>query len=434
MHLARLATVKRALAPWGVDPYPATVQKVAYLAVALHAGGYRSAEAYVSAYLVDVERRGGVVTQQMRRAAKDYGRACRRGHGAPLKATALPFERLGDLPRGAERWISGGPVGGRKAMIAGTWLMTREVELSAARARFITIHTAGPQIHVRWTLPASKCDQEAMGVSWSHFCSCTSSSSPSPACVAHALWDQALLLRKRFPARFGDDGRPDTDLPACPDVYGKPVEKSRMVATIVRAAELLGCATSTADGAARITGHTLRVTGAQGLTRRGLDLYTVQILGRWGSLAIQGYVRDAHLLEASKRAASTGAQTVDLDTLIKAVITAMLSTGASTREAVAQVAGCKLQGNEAALEDAVELALTTQLSSEWGLVRNDRSDVLHSVALCAESGPAPRSTACGWKFRSGGPITEFPPGKVPGGTLCERCCRTAPGLKRQSRP
>jgi len=55
----------------------------------------------------------------------------------------------------------------------------------------------------------------------------------------------------------------------------------------------LGTPLVSEDGTSRVSGHTLRPTGAQGLTRMGLDIWAVQLLGRWGSSVVQRYVRDA---------------------------------------------------------------------------------------------------------------------------------------------
>ena len=52
-----------------------------------------------------------------------------------------------------------------------------------------------------------------------------------------------------------------------------------------------------------ITGHTLRVTGAQGLARLGLELWAIQLLGRWGSDAVQTYVRAVPLEFVARQAA-----------------------------------------------------------------------------------------------------------------------------------
>ena len=88
---------------------------------------------------------------------------------------------------------------------------------------------------------------------------------------------------------------PDSDLPLFPDSEGRACSKAAYVATFLRAADLLGVSTSTPDGSERVSGHTLRVTGVQGLARSGVDSWTIQLLGRWGSQAVLGDIRDAPL-------------------------------------------------------------------------------------------------------------------------------------------
>ena len=61
-----------------------------------------------------------------------------------------------------------------------------------------------------------------------------------------------------------------------------------------------------------VTGHSMRPSGAQFLARAGLDTYTIQILGRWGSNTVEQYVREAVVSEAASRArASQLARTLD---------------------------------------------------------------------------------------------------------------------------
>ena len=42
-------------------------------------------------------------------------------------------------------------------------------------------------------------------------------------------------------------------------------------------------------------GHSLRVSGAQSLSRAGFDSWTIGLPARWGSSAALGYIRDAPL-------------------------------------------------------------------------------------------------------------------------------------------
>ena len=144
---------------------------------------------------------------------------------------------------------------------------------------------------VTLTLPASKVDQEARGTTRSHACWCPPGG-PRTDCPVHAIADQLVVLRTLFPARF-HDGAPDVDLPLLPSAAGAAVTKQAMTSTILEAAARLGVPAQSADGASRVSGHSLRPTGAQGLTRLGLDVWAVQLIGRWGSSAVQAYVRDA---------------------------------------------------------------------------------------------------------------------------------------------
>ena len=59
---ARLRTVATLMRAWGEEPLPPTAAKMRHLCASLKAGGYRSAEAYVSAYRMLAERSGYSLT------------------------------------------------------------------------------------------------------------------------------------------------------------------------------------------------------------------------------------------------------------------------------------------------------------------------------------------------------------------------------------
>ena len=112
--------------------------------------------------------------------------------------------------------------------------------------------------------------------------------------VHHAMKMQLGRLRRLFPDRW-NGAVPDSDLPLFPTIEGEVVTKDAMTATIVEAGKKLGVATSTPDGSSKLTGHSLRVTGAQSLARAGLEVWASQLLGRWGSQSVLGYVREVPL-------------------------------------------------------------------------------------------------------------------------------------------
>ena len=90
--------------------------------------------------------------------------------------------------------------------------------------------------------------------------------------MVHVLLDHVLHIRSRFGHLWGESG-PDRQLPLFPDLEGEVVGKQAMVDTIRRAAYHLGVSECAPDGSERVSGHSLRVTGAQGLAQRGWHLW-----------------------------------------------------------------------------------------------------------------------------------------------------------------
>merc|ERR1711884_646818 len=141
------------------------------------------------------------------------------------------------------------------------------------------------------SLPASKNDAAAFGAYRAHRCHCLRS--VTVMCPAHAVADQLQFLARAFPHRFSD-GRPALDLPLFPSASGAVVEKVAMTATIVAGGRALGVRDNV-DGTLKLTGHSLRSTGAQGLISIGWRPDAVQLQGRWQSETVRIYTRDAAL-------------------------------------------------------------------------------------------------------------------------------------------
>ena len=226
---SRLATAKVLLAQWDLTPIPISADVVLALGASLKAGGYRSAALYLSAVKVHSERHGFITSNVVERLIKDAVRSCERGQGAPKQAAALPLERLHLLPTEDSPWVEGGPVGPAQAIVAGAWWLTREIELSCTRAVHVSLAgdpaTAGALV-ATWHLPASKADARAAGVSRTHGCACCRG--PLRRCPAHALYIQLARLRRLFPEKFDDEGRPDPELPLFPtDLFGGSSRRRR---------------------------------------------------------------------------------------------------------------------------------------------------------------------------------------------------------------
>ena len=275
---SRRKFLRKALQLWQQVPFPPTVGKIERVAATLRYGKYRSASSYLGQYRADSEREGYTLDGPLNRSFTDMSRSCTRGIGAPIRSKALPLERLGELPRSRKPWVLHGPVSPRTAIVVGAWFLTREVELSCSRACLVRV-TEGSPATISWSLPASKSDLRADGVERVHVCGCEGAQ--KPGCPVCSMRKHLTFLRTAFPAMVRGESFAD-DFPLFPTDQGGVCSKEAMSATLVEAAKFLGVPLESPDGSEVISGHTLRVTGAQGLTRLGLELWAVQLFGRWG--------------------------------------------------------------------------------------------------------------------------------------------------------
>lgn len=474
VNRARWSTVVKILAKFGYEPMPPTIDRIQSLGAAFKAGHYRSASAYFSLYRVVALRQGHVLEPHFELVIKDMVRSCARGQGGPVKARALPLLRLGSLPESPEPWAPLGPIGPRNAMVTGAFWLLREIEISTTRACMVEVFIPADGIpRARWHLPVSKSDQQALGVARTHGCACPLEGPPLSACPVHAVWDQLLLLRSRFPGRW-QGRKPDWNLPLFPACDGSVCNKVAVVATIAAAADLLRVPRSAPDGSERVSGHSLRVTGAQGLAKAGVDLWAIQLLGRWGSDAVMGYIREAHLdcsaewarkvllgPSLSGLASSIAPAVAILDPVtgpligdVKQAVAGALGElatplpwgGQSTEEFAEQLVAPVLEAmvdadfvpqpeEAAAAEAGVERALVRS-EQESVLVLNGNRSVVHRVALASLDWPAEQwTTACGWPCGLAAAAAFIELHEVPQGhkALCGKCLPRWRALRKADR-
>lgn len=101
-----------------------------------------------------------------------------------------------------------------------------------------------------------------------------------------------------------------------PTISGLPAPKKCVVESICNIAKHLGLAGQTKSGAPRFTGHTFRVSGAMWLASSGIDIWRIQLHGRWGSSAVVKYVRLAPLARSLALEVSFGRDLSDVRTAI----------------------------------------------------------------------------------------------------------------------
>ena len=387
---AKLNTVERALQYFELLPLPPSVQKIHAIGTVLKAGKYKSAEGYLREYKGLCERSGHGFDGPLNRALKDAIRSCQRGLGGPVRALPLPFEKLRDLPGDDGPWSAGGPLFPRNLVVVGSWFMMRELEISTLKCGMVQIVESEVlgEPRVSCSLPASKTDQKALGVTRTHGCLCTVR--PDPLCPAHAAWDQARRLRLLLKLNVMDSL--PSDLPFFPNAELRETTKEAVASTLEAAAEKLAVPKATPDGSERISGHTLRVTGAQGMARCGIDVWAIQLLGRWGSAAVMKYVREAQL-EAAASWASKAAASLSLG--------AKVTQAAASSEGQLALADGVCHEGKVDVTDALahELRASSQDEEMAKEVVVSSTGVWHAVLLNPEVADKSMATSfCGWRF------------------------------------
>ena len=279
-HASRLKTVELLGTSIGLA-YPLTVDMLYKLAAILRGAGYRSAFSYVSRAVQEHRARDHPIGPAMTLALQRIERACLRGAGPPKQGEPFQFERFVELPEGDEPWVPFGYIGPKRAMIVGAWWMNREIELSNLWVQHVQVtFSSDGRLQAALRLPASKRDPQALGEERLHGCICHGSSLHQ-LCPAHAVQAQVEMLR----SRFSHLSRTDFDkLPLFPNASGCVVAKHRAVRTFWFVAKVFGEELWTTSGALRFGGHVLRITMAIYLGKSGVDIWRIQLLGRWGPL------------------------------------------------------------------------------------------------------------------------------------------------------
>ena len=254
----------------------------------LHAAGYRSAPQVLGQALADAKRDGIAVPDATWARVPGLRRALRRGAGAPKKTAPFPLDRAGELSGAPAPLAPGGPVHPRRFLVAGSWWLAREIELSNATVGDISDDPTGG---VSWNMPVSKSDIAALGASRSHRCICGQKAS-APA-LAPAVLCPACTLAAQRAFRLTDGAALDD--PLFPDDSGQFVTKRAAVRTIEKAASAIGLPLAAPSGAPLWGGHALRRGGAQFLARAGVEVWRIQALARHSSDAILGYIENVHV-------------------------------------------------------------------------------------------------------------------------------------------
>ena len=262
------------------DPFQLEPQVIYAVCGALKRAGYRSAQLYLDTAKAVHAANGHPWTEQLAQARRFAIRSLKRGLGNPKQAGGLPLAQLAKLNCSQEPMADEGPQWPVRATLLASWWLLREIEASRAKQSHISIDRADHK--VTWRLPSSKTDQAALGAYRSHRCAC--GIGPRSLCPYHLMADHL------------DSLSPDSDwvftTPA-----GEPPSKQGWADTFQALAKMLGIPTHHANGARAFTGHSARVSGARHLASTQVELWRVQLYGRWGSNVFIHYIQDAPLAQ-----------------------------------------------------------------------------------------------------------------------------------------
>ena len=300
--------------------------------------------------------------------------------------------------------------------IIGAWFMTREIELAAATTKDITIRDDART--VTWRLPMSKTDLTGQGVERTHGCAynkhCratmnkTKSVCLEPLCPFHCF-KTYMFLRTHFAKQCTQNPE------ECPLVCtGRGMVASKEQSTsamrkVTVIADLHDRTDKTPDKkdvnkANRVGGHTLRVAGAQLMARMQLDLYLIQLVGRWGSMAVAAYVQQAPLCVQDTIASRIVLDTTQLQS--EASGTARLEHDEQTVTESMQH-NCDLKIMISNIKDEVEqlrtemITMQTDKSTESKpaeLVYNVNTTITHRAPGTQSTISDNWQTRCGWYF------------------------------------
>ena len=389
------------LEPFGERPLPVTAEKVRMVAAGLRAGGFRKAQRYFGAACIEHlrafgRRPGPLVDFEM----TAFARAVSRGIGPAAAKESFVIEDLADsmTPPSLEDIASRSasePLWPCGTACLGAWWMTRSIELTAAKVEHMMVDPKTLKVH--WSLPVSKTDVLALGISRTHRCLCSSHPCLAMVCPFHTAAKYLEILKEKF-------GHLDyfDEMPLFPNCKGGTLTHSASVKMIRFAAAAAGDALAHSPG--RFGEHALRVSGAQFLSRAlHMDVYLIQLYGRWASRTVARYVQDAPLARPLPLQAGNQAM-VTLDMIAK-MVAELIGEKKPLKDALAQVVPCVDEETVLALQVELKSALHPPAMSdgddaEEALVMNKRTKVAHAVLV----GPGPGVSSddyfarCGWRF------------------------------------
>ena len=286
----KLRTVRRLCKAMGTKLLPITPDKAEGVMASLTESNHRTAMAYFSIWKKEHIRRGHKWTEQLEEQRLDLSRAATRGLGPTKKAEAFVAEARPNQPNTAvEPLTKRGPMFPHLLADVGTCWLMRGAELAALLGEQASISEQKREATV--DLCATKMDPGGRGCKRTLGCICGQVLGPCPFCGIREL----LALRQ-------ERGLGPKD-PLFPTTKGRAPKPKAVTATLRKVLQ---------DELA--TEHSMRRAGAQMYARRGLLLFLIQFLGRWGGSTILRYTEEAFEQQLAQASTARAARPSDLPT------------------------------------------------------------------------------------------------------------------------
>ncbi len=324
----------------------------------------------------------------------DCTRSCRRGQGPAAQAQPLPLSSWVTGPLPAPAVLTAGV----DAILVGSWWLMREIELAGMLVQDVEL-SAGTQCGSATVLLAvSKTDPSAKGVRRTLGCCCPNVLCPTAA-ARRLLRSAAGLAGSDFIIRT---------------LGGLPATKAEVVREIKHVGQLLGVSRG-------ISGHSLRVTGAQRLAFAGVAIPRITLFGRWAGKAMVLYAREALLgarggglaeqvaeIDYSERGLATLARASRPGAPGSAIREFVLRTGTVPMSTLSKVDLMRSWESVADQADREHASSSTVLPPTF--IRS-RAGVVHKAISF-------RVTRCGWHWGANDDAVAAPEGAV---LTCRKC-------------
>ena len=205
---------------------------------------------------------------------------------------------------------------------------------------------------------------------------------------------------------------PSPDAILFPDKKGEPPTKSGWADTFQALARRLNLDIAYPNGARKFTGHSARATGAVHVVMTQVELWRVQLFGRWGSELFMHYVREAPACQLDKLALETSLH-ISLSTA-KAQLEDLLRRNAPEQTKIACPTPAMLQDCEAALPQ-----LAPPKASDPAMQNLNWGKVHRTLIYGDDYHPKEWKTRCAWHF--GGTHTCYQIVDIP--KTSNNCCK-----------